>query len=296
MDKIKNFKGAGTALVTPFKKDGSVDEHALRKLVSRQIEDGIDFLVPCGTTGESPTLKMDEHLRVIEVVVQEAEGRVPVLGGAGSNDTHHVIEMAHEVKRMGVDGILSVTPYYNKPTQDGLIAHFSAIAKEADLPIIVYNVPGRTSVNIQPATVKRLSEVDNIVGIKEASGDLGQVADIANLVDDDFIILSGDDALTLPILSLGGVGVISVMSNLTPGLMSQLVKHYLNSEYAEALAIHRNLYRLMNLNFIETSPVPVKTGLALMGLVEERFRLPLVQMHDSNKKLLEAEMRMLKLI
>src|SRR5271163_3631392 len=218
------FIGTGTALVTPFNQDGSLDESTLRKLVKRQVSAGVDFLVPCGTTGESPTLTHEEHLRVVAITVEEATGKVPVLGGAGGYNTAEVIALARELATLGVDGILSVTPYYNKPTQEGLYQHFKAIASAVDLPIILYSVQGRTGVNIEPATVRRLAEVENIVGIKEASGNVAQMAAILNLVPEDFIVLSGDDALTLPVISLGGRGVISVVSNEIPAEMAEMVR------------------------------------------------------------------------
>src|SRR5579885_2124561 len=216
------FTGCGTALVTPFRRDLSLDEQTLRKLAQRQIQAGINFLVPCGTTGESPTLTRAEHLRVIEITLEEAKGKVPVLGGAGGYNTHEVIELARELQSMGADGILSVTPYYNKPTQEGLYQHYKAIAAAVDLPIIVYSVQGRTGVNVEPATLKRLAEIDNIVGVKEASGNIAQMAQVIHQVPSDFTVLSGDDAIALPLIALGGKGVISVVSNEIPGEMTHL--------------------------------------------------------------------------
>ena len=214
---FRGFVGCGTALVTPFRKDLSLDEETMRRLVRRQIAAGINFLVPCGTTGESPTLSHEEHLRVVAITLEEAKGKVPVLAGAGGNNTHHVIEMAREAERMGADGILSVTPYYNKPTQEGLYHHFKAIASATSLPIILYNVPPRTNVNIDPATVRRLSEIENIIGVKEASGNISQITQVIQQVPEEFLVLSGDDALTLPIVAMGGRGIISVASNEIPG-------------------------------------------------------------------------------
>ncbi|HXY00563.1 MAG TPA: 4-hydroxy-tetrahydrodipicolinate synthase, partial [Candidatus Limnocylindrales bacterium] len=226
------FTGTGTALVTPFRADGAVDEATLHALVKRQIEAGIDFLVPCGTTGESPTLTHEEHLRVVEITVELAKDKVPVLAGAGGYNTSEVIALAWELADIGADGILSVTPYYNKPTQEGLYQHFRAIAEAVPLPIILYSVQGRTGVNIEPATVKRISQIENIVGIKEASGNVAQMAAILNAVPDDFIVLSGDDAITLPVISLGGRGVISVVSNEIPAEMAQLARLALSGDFA----------------------------------------------------------------
>ena len=270
------FTGTGTALVTPFRKDGSLDEQALRQLVKRQIEAGIDFLVPCGTTGESPTLTREEHLRVVEITVELAQGKVPVLAGAGGYNTAEVIALARELAALGANGILSVTPYYNKPTQEGLYQHYRAIAAAVPLPIILYSVQGRTGVNVEPATVKRLAAIENIVGIKEASGNVSQMAAILNAVPDDFIVLSGDDAITLPLIALGGRGVISVVSNEIPAEMSQLTRLALQGDFDGARRIHRRYHPLMEINFVESNPIPVKAALAEMGLLEPVWRLPLV--------------------
>src|ERR1043166_224854 len=218
------FTGCGTALVTPFRQDQKLDEAALRKLVRRQIQGGINFLVPCGTTGESPTLTRAEHLRVIEITLEEAKGKVPVLGGAGGYNTHEVIELARELERMGVDGILSVTPYYNKPTQKGLYLHYKAIADAICLPIVVYSVQGRTGVNVEPATLASLAQIDNIVGVKEASGNISQMANVVHEVPPRFTVLCGDDAITIPLMALGGRGVISVVSNEIPAEMTELAQ------------------------------------------------------------------------
>ena len=270
------FRGCGTAMVTPFQKDLSLDEQALRKLIRRQIAGGINFLVPCGTTGESPTLSHEEHLRVVAITIEEAKGKVPVLGGAGGYDTRKVIEMAREIERMGADGILSVTPYYNKPTQEGLYHHYKAIASATSLPIILYNVPPRTNVNIEPATLRRLSEIENIVGVKEASGNIAQMTQVIQQVPADFIVLSGDDALTLPLVAMGGRGLISVTSNEIPTEMTRLVQLCLDGEFKTARALLRKLLPLIEVNFIETNPTPVKAGMAEMGLLEPVWRLPLV--------------------
>jgi len=269
------FTGCGTALVTPFTKDGSLDESTLRKLVRRQIEAGINFLVPCGTTGESPTLTRAEHLRVIELVVEEAKGKVPVLGGAGGNNTREVIELARELERIGVDGILSVTPYYNRPTQEGLYQHYEAIAAGIRLPIVVYSVQGRTGVNVEPATLKRLAQIENIVAVKEASGHMTQIANVLHEVPPEFTVFSGDDAITIPVIVLGGRGLISTVANQIPGPMAQLVKASLAGDFAAARQIHARYLPLMNVNFVETNPIPVKAAMALMGLLEPVWRLPL---------------------
>ena len=289
------FIGTGTALVTPFRKDGSLDEQALRQLVKRQIEAGIDFLVPCGTTGESPTLTREEHLRVVEITVELAKGKVPVLAGAGGYNTAEVIALARELAALGADGILSVTPYYNKPTQEGLYQHYRAIAAAVPLPIILYSVQGRTGVNVEPATVKRLAAIENIVGIKEASGNVSQMAAILNAVPDDFIVLSGDDAITLPLIALGGRGVISVVSNEIPAEMSQLTRLALQGDFDGARRIHRRYHPLMEINFVESNPIPVKAALAEMGLLEPVWRLPLVPPKAENQARIRAVLESLGL-
>ena len=269
------FTGCGTALVTPFQHDGSLDEATLRALVQRQIDAGIDFLVPCGTTGESPTLTHEEHLRVVEITLEEAKGRVPVLAGAGGYNTAEVIRARAELEAMGADGILSVTPYYNKPTQEGLYQHYKAIADAVSLPIILYSVQGRTGVNIEPATVKRLASIENIVGIKEASGNIAQMAAILNAVHSDFLVLSGDDAITLPLIALGGRGVISVASNEIPAEMTRLTQPALQNDFPAARQLHRRYLPLMEVNFVESNPIPVKAAMAEMGLLKPVWRLPL---------------------
>jgi 4-hydroxy-tetrahydrodipicolinate synthase len=276
------FTGCGTALITPFRRDLSLDEEAVRRLVRRQIDGGINFLVPCGTTGESPTLSHAEQLRVVELTIDEARGKVPVLAGAGGNDTSHVIALAREYKEMGASGILSVSPYYNKPTQEGLYQHFKALAAAVQLPIILYNIPGRTGVNIEPATVARLAEIDNIVGVKEASGNISQMAALLDIVPEEFLVLSGDDGITLPLLAIGGKGLISVASNEIPAEMTRLVQLGLASDFAAARAIQRRYFRLMDVNFIETNPTPAKVAMSLMGLCEPFCRLPLVQPKPEN--------------
>jgi 4-hydroxy-tetrahydrodipicolinate synthase len=290
------FKGCGTAMVTPFQKDLSLDEEALRKLIRRQIAGGINFLVPCGTTGESPTLSHEEHLRVVAITIEEAKGKVPVLGGAGGYDTRKVIEMAREIERMGADGILSVTPYYNKPTQEGLYHHYKAIASAISLPIILYNVPPRTNVNIEPATLRRLSEIENIVGVKEASGNIAQMTQVIQQVPEDFIVLSGDDALTLPLVAMGGRGLISVTSNEIPTEMTRLVQLCLDGEFKTARALLRKLLPLIEVNFIETNPTPVKAGMAEMGLLEPVWRLPLVPPRTENVAKIRSVLESLALL
>ena len=276
------FTGCGTALVTPFRRDQSLDEETLRKLVRRQIDAGINFLVPCGTTGESPTITLAEHLRVIEIVLEEARGKVPVLGGAGGYYTKEVVELAVELERLGVDGILSVTPYYNKPTQEGLYQHYKAIASAIRIPIVVYSVQGRTGVNVEPSTLARLAEVENIVGVKEASGNIAQMAAILNEVPSDFIVLSGDDAVTIPLMALGGRGIVSVASNEIPGEMTQLAQACLRGDFESARAIQKRFFALMTVNFVESNPIPVKAGMGLMGLLEPVFRLPMVPPSPAN--------------
>jgi 4-hydroxy-tetrahydrodipicolinate synthase len=278
------FTGCGTAMVTPFRRDGALDEATLVRLINRQIDAGIDFLVPCGTTGESPTLSREEHLRVVELTVDVAKGRVPLLAGAGGYNTAEVLALAGELASIGVDGILSVTPYYNKPTQEGLYQHYRAIASATTLPIILYSVAGRTGVNIEPPTVKRLAEIDNIIGIKEASGSMSQMAAILNTVPEDFLVLSGDDAIALPLIALGGRGVISVVSNEIPEEMTYLTTLCLKGDFAGAREIQRRYQTLMEVNFVETNPIPVKTAMAEMGLLEPVWRLPLVAPKAENQE------------
>ena len=288
---MTTFTGCGTALVTPFRKDQSLDEETLRKLVRRQIQAGINFLVPCGTTGESPTLTRAEHLRIVEITLEEAKGKVPVLAGAGGYNTAEVVELAKELAHMGADGILSVTPYYNKPTQEGLVEHYKAIAKAVSLPIIVYNIQGRTGVNVDPATLKRLAEIDNIVGVKEASGNISQMATVLHLLPDPFIVLSGDDAITIPLIALGGRGVISVVANEIPAEFSKLTKLALAGDLAGARALQRQWFALMEVNFCEVNPGPVKAAMAMMGLLEPVFRLPMVPPSDASRAKIEAVLK-----
>ena len=270
------FTGCGTAMVTPFRGDGSLDEATLRHLARRQVSAGVDFLVPCGTTGESPTLTHEEHLRVVEITVEVAKGKVPVLAGAGGYNTAEVVSMARELAAIGADGILSVTPYYNKPTQEGLYQHYRAIAEAVSLPIVVYSVQARTGINVEPPTVKRLAEIENIIGIKEASGSISQMATILNTVPEKFLVLSGDDVITLPLIALGGRGVISVVSNEIPAEMTQLTRLALEGDFAGARRLQRRYQPLMEVKFVESNPIPVKAAMAEMGLLLPVWRLPLV--------------------
>ena len=288
------FTGCGTALVTPFQNDSSLDEAALRRLVRRQVDAGVNFLVPCGTTGECPTLTREERQRVVEITLEEAHGKIPVVAGAGGYDTAEVARVAREYQQMGVDGILSVAPYYNKPTQEGMYQHFRFIAAAVPLPILLYNVPGRTGVNIEPATVKRLSAIDNIVGLKEASGNISQMASILATVPQDFAILSGDDAITL-IFALGGCGVISVVANEIPVEMAQLCELALENNFAAARKIHTRYLPLMEVNFVESNPIPVKAAMAQMGLLQPVWRLPLLAPGAASMKRIDSVLELLGL-
>ncbi len=277
------FKGAITALVTPF-KDGKLDEESYRKFIEWQIEEGIDGLLPCGTTGESATLSHEEHKDVIRICIEQAKGRVPVLAGTGSNNTKEAIELTKFAKDMGADAVLLITPYYNKPTQEGLLAHYKAIAKEVSIPMVVYNVPGRTGVNILPSTLQKLKkEIPEVIGIKEATGNLKQVSEIVKACGEDFCVLSGDDFTTLPLLSVGGRGVVSVVSNILPKKTSDMCNLYLNRDTEKAKEIHYDLFPIAKAMFLETNPIPVKTALALMGKMELEFRLPLINMKPENE-------------
>jgi len=269
------FSGCGTALVTPFRRDFSLDEATLKKLVLRQIEAGINFLSPCGTTGENPTLTREEHLRVVEITVAEARGRVPVMGGAGGYNTSEIVALAKDLESLHVAGILSVAPYYNRPTQEGLYRHFKTIAEAVSIPVIIYNVPRRTGVNVEPETLVRLSEIANIAGVKEASADISQMAAIIAKVPESFSVFSGDDAIALPLIALGGQGLISVVSNEIPAEMTSLVQHALRNDFAAARRLQQRYLPLMEVNFLETNPLPVKAAMAEMGLLEPVWRLPL---------------------
>ncbi|HLH32878.1 MAG TPA: 4-hydroxy-tetrahydrodipicolinate synthase [Terriglobia bacterium] len=280
----KSFQGTGTAMITPFKSDGAVDEKALRRFVDFQIEGGVDMLLPCGTTGEGATLDENETDRVLQIVIEQVKGRIPVIAGAGSNSTAKAVQMTKRAKKIGADGVLSVGPYYNKPTQQGYYEHFKAIAESEDIPIVVYNVPGRTGSNIEAKTTLRLAEIPNIVAVKEASGNIGQMMDIIREAPRDFRILSGDDAITLPLIAVGGHGVVSVVSNEAPGMMSAIVNAALQGNMAKAKELHYKLLPLMNINFIESNPIPVKAALAMMGLIEENYRLPLVRISAASRE------------
>jgi 4-hydroxy-tetrahydrodipicolinate synthase len=290
------FAGCGTALVTPFRRDLSLDEPTLHKLVRRQVDAGIDFLVPCGTTGENPTLSEREHLRVVEITLEEAAGRVPVLAGAGGYNTAEVIALAKKLESMRVDGILSVTPYYNKPTPEGLYQHYKAIASAISLPLMVYSVPRRTATNVDTATLKRLAEIDNIVGIKEASGDISQIASILGHLPEDFVVLSGDDTLALPVIALGGKGLISVVSNEIPAEMTQLVRLCRQNNFEQARRLQRRFLPLMEINFVESSPIPVKAAMAAMGLLEPVWRLPLCPPRPENEEKIRGVLECLGLV
>jgi len=290
------FTGVGTALITPFKRDGSLDESAVKRLAKRQIDGGVHFLSPCGTTGEAPTLTHRDKLRVVELVVEEANGRVPVLAGAGGYDTREVIELARDLERVGANGILSVTPYYNKPTQEGLYQHFKAIAESMPLPIVLYNVPPRTSVNMSVDTVLRLSEIRSIVGVKEASGSIVQATELVAGAREDFIVVSGDDPMTVATMAIGGRGVISVASNEAPSEMAQIVELCEKGDYAGARKLQAWLLPLIQINFIETNPGPCKAAMAAMGLIEEHYRLPMVSPSPANREKIVRVLQQLKML
>ncbi|MCY3844956.1 MAG: 4-hydroxy-tetrahydrodipicolinate synthase [Acidobacteria bacterium] len=284
-----SWAGCGPALVTPFTPRGELDEAGVARLARRQVDGGVHFLVPCGTTGESPTLTHAEKVRVVELVVQTADGRVPVLAGAGGYDTRSAAALAADMARAGADGLLSVTPYYNKPTADGLYRHYEALAAATDLPIVVYNVPGRTGCNVTPATLRRLAGIANVVGVKEASGDLGQMCEICRTMPEPFAVLSGDDAFTLPLMALGGRGVISVVANEVPVEMASLVDLAAGGDFAGARRVHERLLPLMQANFVESNPIPVKAAMAALGLLDETYRLPMTPPSDaSRQRIVEA--------
>ena len=282
------FTGVGTALITPFIKSGALDEPAIKRLARRQIDAGVHFLVPCGTTGETPTLSAAERRRVVELVLEEANGQVPVMAGAGDNDTKAAVQLSKEMHSIGVQGLLQVTPWYNKPTPEGLFAHFSAVAEATPLPIMLYNVPGRTGCNIEAATLARLATIPHVVGVKEAAGNITQMVEICRAVPDHFLVLSGDDALTLPLMAIGGRGLISVASNAIPAEMSQLVEAAERGDYASARRLHQRLVPIMLGNFIESNPGPVKYAMAAMGLCEEVYRLPMVSPRPASKEKMQA--------
>ena len=291
-----SFTGVGTALITPFTRSGDLDEAAVRRLARRQIDAGTHFLCPCGTTGENPTLTDAERLRIIEILVEESNGKVPILAGAGGYDTRELIHIAGEMARRGVSGFLSVTPYYNKPTQEGLYQHYRAFAESTPLPIIVYNVPGRTGVNVEVSTLTRLAQIPNIAGVKEASGNVSQMCEIVRAVPSAFLVLSGDDALTLPLMAIGGRGIISVAGNQIPAEMVQMVEAAERNDFAAARAVHAGIVSLMSINFVESNPQPVKYAMAAMGLVEETFRLPMVSPTAASKDKINSVLKQLGLL
>ena len=288
--------GCGTALITPFSGTGALDEASVRRLARRQIEAGVHFLVPCGTTGEAPTLSSAERLRVVKLVVEEAAGAIPIVAGAGGYDTRAVIRFAAEVERVGANSLLSVTPYYNKPTPEGLYQHFRAIADSTSLPIVLYNVPSRTGCNIDVSTLVRLAEIPNIVGVKEASGNMQQICEVCRAVPDDFVVLAGDDAMTLPLMAVGGRGVISVAANEVPVEMAQLVEAAENDDGRSARALHTRLLPLMLINFVESNPGPVKAAMASMGLIEEVYRLPMVSPRPASRQRILQVLQQLGLV
>jgi 4-hydroxy-tetrahydrodipicolinate synthase len=282
------LRGCGTAIVTPFKQDGSVDETALRHLVEWQIQSGIDFLVPCGTTGETPTLTHDEWLLVIDTTTEVNAGRVPIMAGATSNNTREAVAKAAEIsKRQGVDFVLTATPYYNKPTQEGIYQHFKAIADSSEKPLMLYNIAGRTGANIDTPTLQRLAEIENIIAVKEASGNIGQIAEVCGTVPENFLVFSGDDAITLAVIGLGGSGIVSVCANEIPAEMARMTRAALANKWDTAREIFRKYLPLMQTNFIESNPGPVKAALAMMGRIEEVYRLPLVPMKKETRAKLE---------
>ncbi len=289
------FRGVATALVTPMLPDGAVDEQALRRLVDFQITNGVNGVVPCGTTGESATLNHSEHHHVMDIVVEQTAKRVPVIIGAGSNSTREAISLTQHARAIGANAVLSIAPYYNKPTQRGFIEHYKAITEAVDIPIIVYNCPGRTGSNISAETTIKLAELPGIAGVKEASGNVGQIMDIIRNKPKDFFVLSGDDSITLPLMSVGCDGVISVVANEVPRQFSTMVRLALEEKFVEARAIHNELLRLMNMNFIESNPIPVKSALAMMGMIHEVYRLPLTRMSAENRFALRRVLEELQL-
>ena len=292
----QQFTGVGTALITPFTKSGALDEPAIKRLAKRQIDNGVHFLVPCGTTGETPTLSDVERRRVVELVLEAANGQVPVMAGAGGYDTREVVHLAKEMASVGVQGLLSVTPYYNKPTPEGLYRHFSAVAEATSLPIVLYNVPGRTGCNIDAATLARLATIPRVIGVKEASGNIQQMVEICKAAPADFLVLSGDDALTLPLMAIGGRGLISVASNTIPSEMAKMVEAAERGDYAAARQMHQRLVPLMLGNFVESNPGPVKFAMAVMGLCEEVYRLPMVSPRPASREKIIAFLKELDVL
>ena len=291
MAKSQTLRGCGTALVTPFNADGSIDEGALRALVDWQIEQGIHFLVPCGSTGEAATMTLDEHKRVVQITIEQAKGRVPIVAGAASNDTAKAVALSKSMKELGATHLLHASPMYNKPPQRGIVAHFKAIADATDLPIVVYNVPGRTGSNIEAKTTIELAGMKNIHAVKEASGNLGQISDIIRGRPKGFVVLSGDDELTLPIMALGGEGIISVVSNAIPGPMSKLCELMEKGDFAGARDLHMKLLPFMRAAFIESNPLPVKAAMAMLGKMKNVLRLPLVPMSESHNETVKSALR-----
>jgi len=290
-----SFTGVGTALVTPFTRGGELDEKAVRRLGRRQIDAGIHFLVPIGTTGESPTLTPAERVRIVEILVDEAAGAVPVLAGAGGYDTKEIVHLADEMRKAGASGLLSVTPYYNKPTPEGVYQHFQKIADSTPLPIVIYNIPGRTGINVDVPTLVRLAGIPNVVGVKEASGNMAQMCDVCRAVPADFIVLSGDDALTLPLMAVGGRGVISVASNEIPAEMVRMVEAAERNDFRAAREVHDRIMPLMTVNFVESNPGPVKAAMAAMGLLEEVYRLPMTPPRPESKEKIAKVLKELSL-
>jgi 4-hydroxy-tetrahydrodipicolinate synthase len=290
------FTGVGTALVTPFTREGALDEAAVRRLGRRQIDAGVHFLCPCGTTGENPTLTDDERIRMVEILVDEAKGRVPVLAGAGGYDTREVVRLADRMRNAGAVGLLSVTPYYNKPTQEGLYQHYKAIAESTPLPIVVYNVPGRTGVNVEVATLARLAQIPGVAGVKEASGNVTQMCEICRTLPSDFLVLSGDDALTLPLMAIGGRGIVSVASNEIPADMVKMVEAAERNDFAAARLVHTRILPLMLVNFVEANPIPVKAAMAAMGLIQEVYRLPMCSPRAESREKIGRVLKELNLL
>src|SRR5215475_2684868 len=283
------LRGCGTALVTPFRRDLSVDEEALRSLVEWQIASGIGFLIPCGTTGEAATLSEQEWLRVIEVTCETAAGRVPVFGGCTSNNTHEAVDKARKLARIkGLTGVLTANPYYNKPGQEGQYQHFKAIAEAVDMPVLLYNIPGRTGANLEPATVLRLAEIPNIIGVKESSGNIVQITELATMAPRGFKVFAGDDSIALPVIALGGVGLVSVASNVIPAEMSAMVRAAMDGDWATARAVNQRYFRLMLAHFWEASPAPVKAVMKMIGRGDDVLRLPMVPVSDATRQRLEA--------
>lgn len=291
------FKGSMVAIVTPFKNNGTdVDEKKLKELVNFHIKNGTSAIVPCGTTGESATLSMKEHQQVIDVVIDAAKGKVKVIAGTGSNNTVEAIELTKHAKKSGADAVLIITPYYNKPTQEGIYRHFKALSDAVDIPIVAYNIASRTGINIEPKTMARISKIKNVVGVKEASGNLNQMSEIKMLCGEDFDLISGDDSLTLPLLAVGGCGIISVVANIIPKDVADMVAAFLGGNLEKARMLHYKMLPLVKAMFIETNPIPVKTAMGMMGMVEQTLRLPMCEMSEENKEKLKAALKDYRLL